>query len=645
MAERQSIRILPPELANQIAAGEVVERPASVVKELVENCLDAGASRVDVAIERGGQGLVLVQDDGWGMPSEELELAVTRHATSKIGRVEDLFAIRSFGFRGEALPSIASVSRLRVASLAADQQEAWSISVEAGRITTQGPDALACGTRIEVRDLFFNVPARLKFLKTQATEAKRCQEIVVRLALAHTAVAFGFTADGRTLLRFPPGQELVRRLAEIWPPPICEGLAPFDFSLHGIRAHGLAGKPEAAQARGDRLLFYVNGRPVQDRLLVSCVRQAYSGRLLSREYPQVLLFLELPPEEVDVNVHPAKLEVRFKDEAVIFTVIRRALLQALETEGHGVHPSGNNLRESALPFGRKASADPQQPAKFSSYSEFQASESRQSSLDIRHLASTQPSPRTKSTTPGPYLSGESKTEADADTSASSMDSVDSTNDARPWTESEMPAHASRPTGPTCVAGQVLPEHAEPGAPVYLGQVADTYLVLRLPDGSLGLLDQHAAHERVLYARHASQSGRSEKRALAVPLELPLHVSEQSKLDELWSELLDLGFNLRRPRPDLLTIVSIPAMLEPAAAKDLLRESLTGQSRPDGRLHDLWSLLSCKAALKANQPLAQAEAMALLTEWAATPEREYCPHGRPILIRLSAKELEKLFKRS
>ncbi len=636
MAERRPIHILPAELADQIAAGEVVERPASVIKELVENSLDAGARRVDIAIEHGGQGLVLVQDDGWGIPPDELELAVTRHATSKIGRVEDLFSIRSFGFRGEALPSIASVSRLRVASLAADRKEAWSITVEAGRITAQGPDALACGTRIEVRNLFFNVPARLKFLKTQATETKRCQEIVARLALAHPDLAFGFMADGRTILRFPPGQDLVHRLAEIWPPAVCEGLAPFDFSLHDIRAHGLAGKPEAAQARGDRLLFYVNGRPVQDRLLLTCVRQAYSGRLLSREYPQVLLFLELPPEEVDVNVHPAKLEVRFKDESALFAVVRRALLQALDTEGH-MHRTENSLCESAMPFGRSASIEQQQPAKFPSYKEFESGESRQAKLDIKPLPSPHPAPT--------LMQAKTEVRASASELADCEEPLRPTCDSHLHAETPGFAHSLRTAEAFCVTGDDRPEHAVAGTTAYLGQVADTYLVLRLPDGSLGLLDQHAAHERVLYTRHSRQSGGRDGRDLAVPLELPLHASEQTRLDELWSELLALGFRLRRPRPDLLEIMSIPAMLEPPAAKDLLRESLAGQSGPNGKLHDLWALLSCKAALKAGQPLAQAEAMALLKEWATVPEREYCPHGRPILVHLGIKDLEKLFKRS
>jgi len=641
MSDRQPIRILPPHLADQIAAGEVVERPASVVKELTENSLDAGAGRVDVTIERGGQGLVLVQDDGQGMEPEELELAVTRHATSKIGGADDLFAIRSFGFRGEALPSIASVSRLRVASLAAGRQEAWSISVEAGRVTEQGPDALARGTRMEVRDLFFNIPARLKFLKTQATEARRCQEIVARLALAHPAVAFEFTSDGRTLLRFPPGQDLARRLAEIWPPAVCQGLIPFEFTLHGVRAWGLAGRPEAAQARGDRMHFYVNGRPVQDRLLVSCVRQAYSGRLLSREYPQVVLFLELPPEEVDVNVHPAKLEVRFRDESAVFAVIRRALLQALE----GQASPDDALHETARPFGSSAHAA--NPAKFPSYHEFRVTEARQAGLGIAPPATHTPGREQPPVQNGLPATGTPESSAQADEPVREPD---------PSRTEEEPLARQAPFGQDSSGQASFPAGADdapqpqamasmPDGLAYLGQVADTYLVLRMPGGSLGLLDQHAAHERVLYARRAKLSGQGQGRNLAMALEMPLHPSEQTRLDDLWEELLALGFGLRRPRPELLEIEAVPSCLEAAQAKELLREVLAGKSGPAGRLHDLWALLSCKAALKAGQPLAMAEAMALLDEWLRTPERDYCPHGRPVLVRLDVRDLEKLFKRS
>ncbi len=649
---RAPIRLLPPELRNQIAAGEVVERPASVLKELVENSLDAGAGEIVVTLENGGQTLLGVQDDGCGIPQNELELAVTRHATSKIGSFADLLHVASYGFRGEALPSIASVSHLTVTSAYAPDpsspaHDAAFVEVRGGALVASGPAALRRGTSVVVRDLFANVPARLKFLKTPGTEQKRCEELLIRLALARTDAAFTLNAGGREVLRFAAGESLARRLAAIWPPAVAEQLLPVDAASGHISVRGLAGHPQAAQAKGDRILLYVNGRAVNSRTLLQAVREAYKGRLISREYPQAALFVSVPPELLDVNVHPAKTEVRFQNEREVFSAVLRALRQALDAvlplAGFAENmPEGNPFPPLSDVNGAAAARAPR-PIGF------------WGELD---------SPRLIRETPA----------------QESFDAFDDTPDAHGGPAA--PGHVSpslgftpRPPqapaawGPpdpfTPVSGEeIVPAYGVPGGdpddahagpqnisahslrPLrvgdmeYLGQIADTYLLARRGGGLL-IVDQHAAHERVRL--HAIQGGgtKGTSQLLALPLELPLHASESAELDRLWADLAALGFALETAGPGLLRVMGLPPQLARTDAAAFLRDALAGKQ---SGFESVWHMMACRTAVKGGDRLTPDEAAQLLRQWADTPESGYCPHGRPTAVTLTVNDLEKLFKR-
>ncbi len=646
--QRRPIILLPETLRNQIAAGEVVERPASVLKELVENSLDAGAARIDVTLEGGGVTRLVVQDDGAGIPAGELELAVTRHATSKLSSAADLFRVSSYGFRGEALPSIASVAHLTLTSRFREAEEAHRLEVEFGTLVEQGPAALAAGTRVEMRRLFAATPARLKFLKSEATEAKRCQETLMRMSLARPDVAFSLTLGGREVFRLPGGQDLRARLAQFWPPAVTTDLVEISRThTHpdggDMTVSGLAGRPSRAQNRPDRLLFYVNGRPVQDKLIMRAVRDAYKGRLLSGEYPQAALFLSLPPEEVDVNVHPAKLEVRFREEGAIIALVRHALAPvAVEdavadpVQGYGQgQGQGYGDQGDGNPYGRpyggpqgtyggvsggvsgNAWSQGEKPGLWRASQEFRSPPAE------RHvplpLSPGQPSPFHQSGQPGGH--GDSFAQHTPD--------------------------AGHRAGPLFAAGD--PTTLSQGGLEYLGQIAGTYLVLRQgaggDEGRLVLVDQHAAHERVILENMRRARTGGDSQPLAVPLELPLHSSEAERAQEMWQGLRDAGFQLDLSAEGKgggrLFVRGVPPSLPTGRATEFLREMLSDRS---AGLETLWILLSCKSAIKAGTELARDEALALLEAWLATADRDHCPHGRPIAVSWGAQDLERIFKR-
>jgi DNA mismatch repair protein MutL len=521
--------------------------------------------------------------------------------------MNDLRNIRSFGFRGEALPSIASVSRFRLTSA---QKDGEGTVLEVLHGITQGisKTARAHGTDVEVLDLFSNVPARLKFLKQPGTEARKCAETVTRMALARLDVEFEFIQGDRSTYHFLTGETLTGRLAAVWPESIVDNLHAVNREDYGMRVSGLAGDPSTAQGRADRILLYVNQRPIQDRIMLSAVREAYRGKILGKEYPQAILFLTLPPGEVDVNVHPAKSEVRFQDERAVFRLVRGAVLHALE---HGRHAAREDIQK--IPASSFASeAVPRESLRVQD-DKFSSSKSAQLLFPDTAPQTPAPSERPAAPLASPHLS---------------------------------PAHAGRNVpqpAPLLHEAQApvaapTPESA-PDRPVYLGQFDRTYLIF-IEHNRLVLLDQHAAHERVLFHALRAQGTRGDRRPLLVPLTLPLHPSQAAAAQEIWSDLLELGFTLELSERRLL-IQAVPALLTPAAAREFLEDVLTGKARS---MTDLWTMMACKSAIKAGDTLARDEALALLDAWNCLSEKDFCPHGRPVTVRWSVADLEKLFKR-
>lgn len=660
---RRQIKLLPPELANQIAAGEVVERPASVLKELVENSLDAGASRIEVELEDGGRSLVRVTDDGRGIPAAELELAVTRHATSKISGIEDLSRINSFGFRGEALPSIASVSRFRMVSAPRDASgaygEAASLEVDFGRVSRIGPAALAGGTVAEVQDLFANVPARLKFLKSPATELKRAQDLLYRLILANPGVGFTLKLGGRVALRADPGMDLTRRLSLIWPPLVVEALHPFRLEQHGMTVRGLASNPRSSQPRADRMLFFVNGRAVNDRLLLRAARQAYQGRLTSRDYPQLVLFLDIDPEAVDVNVHPAKNEVRFRDEQSVFVTTLNAVGQVLNAQDAELGAarctaspavSGGDAEHQAEED--RSAFVPRPPGFWGTADEMRIMPRRAPSETPLSLPLSESTDRPR-TAPrqAPLSPGRREHPSDPFSPSASSPGGLTEPDAPPaWAAPEPHRRAE-----LCAAkeeeantGHISADPPQAtGSPMnaagdfrYLGQVAGTYLILAKGD-TLLLLDQHAVHERIMFEKFRSGGLRGASRPLLIPLTLTLHPAEAERFMEIRDTLGDLGFAVELADGHICRVSALPPAMERGDASAFLREALAGRKDDPA---SLWITHACHSAIRAGQQLTPADALELVRQWLATEEPDYCPHGRPCAVTLNPADMEKLFKR-
>ena len=634
------IQLLPETLANQIAAGEVVERPAAVVKELVENALDAGARRIEVDLLDGGRRLVRVRDDGGGMDREDAALSLQRHATSKLRSKDDLFAISTYGFRGEALPSIAAVSRFTLLTCEASALGGTRIEVEGGRTVSVEDAGAPAGTTIEVRDLFWNVPARKKFLKRAQSEQAQSVEALLRLALPRHDISFVLTEGARTLLRLQAGPDhltLQARAEEALGRDVRGSLMPFDATVRGVRAHGLAVSPAVEHGSARGVWLFVNGRAVRDRALTHAVLRAYGEVMPHGRYPAAIVFLEVPASEVDVNVHPAKSEVRLADGRAGWEAISLALGQVLArgawlqlppgaqaaTRADSLTPSQTRVAEALARYGAQPMSDPHA---------------------IWQMGRSTPAPGSR--TPDTAPPRDPRGPADAEDPHGTAQAEDPHGTAR----------AEAPRG-GIGRGELQPSLLAPapyfGGLRYLGQLHRTYLVCEGPRG-LVLIDQHAAHERMNYQRLRAQGSAAPVQPLLVPQLIELTQAAAALAGESAAALAAIGIEVEHFGGTSVAIKALPAPLArlderqlPALLADLIEE-LSAHGRGDSLEHLADALLAraaCHGSVRAHDLLAPGEAQALLDSLDATDYGARCAHGRPVVAEWGTAEIEKRFGRN
>lgn len=606
-----SIRLLSQRLANQIAAGEVVERPASVIKELLENSLDAGSTQLDVEVEGGGIRLLRVRDNGCGIAKEELALALSRHATSKIYELDDLEAVATLGFRGEALASISSVARLVLTSNNGQSESAWAVQAEGRDMAAElTPAAHPKGTCVEVRDLFFNTPARRKFLRTEATEYSRIDDVLKRLAMSRFNVGFSLKNNGKLVHQWRPAQsqqDQERRVGQICGPAFMESALYLDMAAAGLRLWGWVALPTFSRSQADLQHFYVNGRCIKDKLVGHAIRQAYQDVLFHGRHPAFVLFLELDPLAVDVNVHPTKHEVRFRDSRLVHDFLFRSLHQALadvrpspQSKPSAPEPEAIRQEQAALPLQAAARLEVYPPA---------------------------PEPVAAS----PWRSGTPPRQQVAE-------------EFRLYKEFIAPV--SEPAGPE----ESSPEQIPPLG-YALAQLKGIYILAENAQG-LVLVDMHAAHERITYERLKQQHQAMGIAAapLLVPVSIAVSEKEAACAEDNASLLGPLGFSLERAGPETLLIRQVPVLLQKAdptqLIRDLLADLLThGRSRRiEEAINGVLATMACHGSVRASRRLSLPEMNALLRDMEATERSGQCNHGRPTWTQLSLGQLDAMFLR-
>jgi DNA mismatch repair protein MutL len=613
------IAILPSALANQIAAGEVVERPASVVKELVENALDAGARRVHVAIEQGGRGLIRVEDDGEGMSPEDARLAVHRHATSKIRVAADLDGIRTLGFRGEALPSIASVSHFTLRTRARGALTGVEVRIDGGELRDVHDVGAPEGTTIDVRDLFYNLPARRKFLKAESAEAAQVSRLMTQLSLGAPTVGFQLTSGGRKLLDCPPAGEVAERFYQIY--QARPDLVEVRREGGGMRIHGyIAPLAEQGPRRGPQNI-YVNGRIVRDKTIAHAIQAAYAVATVKERSPEVHLFIDIPPDRVDVNVHPTKAEVRFLEQGLVHEVLRRALGDAL---GAGPSPE---LRLQAPIAPIALPAMPMLPGVLRPDPTFRQEPWRAVATSSMVGAAV----------PLDGARGEPAGQPVPDTLA-------------PWERAA--AEGSATAIAASLGDQARPITDDAILPMKpLGQFRHTYILAVDQDG-LAIVDQHVAHERVLYERIYERltRGRLQSQRLLTPLMFEMDAAQLAGIESHMGDLERLGFEVEPFGGKSVRVSAMPALIALGDVEPTLRalgQDLDGFDRA-GRVDDVLkhvaATMACHAAVKANDPLPLEKMQFILDELHATAYSTVCPHGRPVMLRITRREIEKSFQR-
>jgi len=646
-ARPMPIRRLPPETVNRIAAGEVVERPASAIKELVDNAIDAGATRIEVEAHGGGLTRILVADDGCGLSADELPVAIERHATSKLAPdaqgLWDLLAIHTMGFRGEALPSIGSVARLSISSRAKGQSDAWSILVEGGAVGEVAPAAFAGdhGARIEVRDLFYATPARLKFMKSERAEAQAITEEIKRQAMANESVGFSLDIDGRRIIRLPPEhpgpQGRLARLSAVLGRDFHDNAIEIDQTRDGVRLTGFAGLPTYNRGNAAHQYLFVNGRPVRDRLLQGALRAAYADFLARDRHPTAALYISLDTAEVDVNVHPAKAEVRFRDPALVRGLIVGALRHALAAAGHR---ASTTTAASALDAIRAQNM----AAPGGGYSGYQPGPSPAGFSAWQSGGWTRPSPQvlpglsdvSARVEPGSGGYGDhGVAEAVREAAYGEYDAPPSI--AYPGGFNEGPAPAFDPVDFPLGAARA--------------QVHETYIVAQTRDGVV-IVDQHAAHERLVYERMKGEmaAGGVARQALLLPEVVELDPAEAERVVARADELAALGLVIESFGPGAVLVRETPALLGKTDAAGLVRDiaddlAENGQALAlKERLEEVCSTMACHGSVRAGRRLNGAEMNALLREMEATPHSGQCNHGRPTYVELKLADIERLFGR-